>query len=351
MSGGVDSSVAALVLQEQGYEVIGLTITIWPCAEPDSIEAREDICCSPKHVNDARAVCKQLGIPFYVADFEKEFEERIVEPFCAEYRRGRTPSPCIVCNEKVKYELLMRRAATLDAKAVATGHYAAVEREGGRFVIRKADDRAKDQSYFLFSLTQEMLARTIWPLHAFTKDETRRKAKDAGLKVFEKKESQEICFVADNDYVGFLKRRVPEAFTPGEIVTTAGKLVGRHDGVCAFTIGQRKGLGVSLGRPQYVVGIDATANRVVIGDEAELYRKECTASNINWLAFETLASPIEAAVRVRYRAEEKAACIEPLDGGRVRVVFKEPERAVTPGQGAAFYQGDRLIGGGWIDDF
>lgn len=343
MSGGVDSSAAASRLLQQGYEVIGITMKLWPEACQNRVEEK---CCGPQAVADARAVAQQLGIPHYVVDEQAQFQKQVMDYFVAEYRAGRTPNPCILCNEGLKFGTLLDKARSLGAQCVATGHYALIER-GDRMRVRKGRDARKDQSYFLFSLRQQQLASALFPMGDITKQETRAIAAQLGLKVATKEESQEICFVAD-DYRRFL-REAGVAEHAGDIVDAAGRVLGRHPGVEFFTIGQRRGLGIATGRPLYVVALDAAHNRVVVGDESMLASSECVVERCNWVSIAAPDRPREANVKIRSQHAGSAAILEPLDGGaRVRVRFAKPERAVTPGQAAVFYDGDLMLGGGWI---
>jgi tRNA-specific 2-thiouridylase len=343
MSGGVDSSVVACRLLQQGYEVIGITMKLWPEACQNRVEEK---CCGPQAVADARAVAQQLGIPHYVVDEQAHFQKQVIDYFVAEYRAGRTPNPCVLCNEGLKFGTLLEKARSLGAECVATGHYAILER-GDRVRVRKGRDEKKDQSYFLFSLSQPQLESALFPMGDATKQETRAIAAQLGLKVAAKEESQEICFVSD-DYRRFL-RSVGVAEHAGDIVDAAGRVLGRHPGVEFFTVGQRRGLGVATGRPLYVVALDAACNRVIVGDAAALASAECLVERCNWVSITAPDKPRETSVKIRSQHHGSAATIEPLDGGvRVRVRFAKPERAVTPGQAAVFYDGDLMLGGGWI---
>ncbi|MCX7824113.1 MAG: tRNA 2-thiouridine(34) synthase MnmA [Verrucomicrobiae bacterium] len=345
MSGGVDSSVAARRLLEDGHDVIGITMKLWPQA---CASVAPDKCCGPEAVADARAVAQQLGIPHYVVEAQQQFQRWVIDHFIAEYRAGRTPSPCVLCNEKLKFGTLLETARSLGASHVATGHYARVERNGGRWRLRKGCDAQKDQSYFLFSLSQEQLAHALFPMGGMTKRQTRAMAAQLGLKVAGKRESQEICFVTD-DYRRFLRDAGVREHA-GEIVDTAGRVLGEHEGVEFFTIGQRRGLRVAAGRPLYVVAIDPARNRIVVGDDDDLVCGEFVADDGNWVSIEPLRAPRGATVKIRSRHEAVPAQIEPLEAnaGRVRVRFAQPQRAVTPGQAAVFYDGDTVLGGGWI---
>jgi len=351
MSGGVDSSVAAALLLEQGYEVIGVTMQLWPRAEEYERPGDTAACCSLSAVEDARRVAARLGIPHYLLNFRDIFAAEVIGNFCCEYGQGRTPNPCIRCNQKVKFEALLRRSEEIGADYLATGHYARLEFDHARsrHVIRRGLDERKDQSYFLYAMTQEQLARTLMPLGGLTKERTRELAAYYGLPVASKAESQEICFVPDNDYAAFVAQRNPAAVISGDIVDTAGKILGRHRGIIHYTVGQRRGLGIASDRPLYVVDIDAESNRVVIGYEEELFRHRLTVAEMNWVALPGLDDRREAEVALRYRMQAAPAVIQPVEGGRVLVTFDQPQRAVTPGQSAVFYHGDTVLGGGIIE--
>lgn len=347
MSGGVDSSAAAARLLESGWEVIGITLKLWP---QDCQSRAEDKCCGPQAVADARSVCHRLGIPFYLVDEAADFQREVIAYFAEEYRAGRTPNPCVMCNEKLKFGTLLRRARQLGAEFVATGHYARVERDEGtgRTLLKRGRDGRKDQSYFLFSLRQEQLARVVFPLGEMTKPETREVARGASLKTAEKEESMEICFVPDNDYGRFLEQSKLVTRHRGEIVDTRGTVLGHHDGIEFFTIGQRRGLGLSGPRPWYVVDLDAERNRVVVGDEGALERERFEVERCNWIPFEQPPGPVEATVKIRYNHPGTRATIEAGRDGRATIVLHEPQRAVTPGQACVFYRDDLVLGGGWI---
>jgi tRNA-specific 2-thiouridylase len=338
MSGGVDSSAAAFLLKEQGEEIIGLSMQLW---------RDNGRCCSLDDLWDARRVATQLGIPYYVLNLEKDFEKTVVAPFVATYLRGETPSPCILCNNYVKFHHLVDRAAGIGADRVATGHYARIRYDEtlGRWLLLRGKDRRKDQSYFLFGLTQEQLSKTLFPLGDLSKLEVREIARRAGLPTSEKAESQEICFVEGRSYADFVEQYAgiqPE--TTGEIVTENGDVVGRHSGIHKYTVGQRKGL-VATGSPQYVVRIEAATNRVVIGNDP--LKSRFSVRDCNWIAIEQLREPIRCEVQIRNRFEPKPATVSSIDGDVV-VEFDEPQRAITPGQGAVFYWDDVVVGGGWI---
>jgi len=349
MSGGVDSSLAAALLAEQGYEVIGVTLQLWAadCSTPS-----QDLfkCCGARAAAKARAVCEHLGIPFRLVDETEAFQQHVVQPFAAEYRAGRTPNPCIRCNEHLKFGALLRRADQLGAAYVATGHYARVERRpDGRFLLRRGCDPAKDQSYALFSLRQEQLGRALFPLGNQTKAQTREAARRRQLGTADQAESMEICFVPDNDYRRFLLEAGLAAECPGQVVDLHGRVLGQHRGVAFYTIGQRRGLRIAAGQPLYVVDLDPLRNRVVVGDLQALSRDRFTVAGCNWIPFDGPGGSFEATVKIRYNHAGAPATVTPLADARAEVVFHTPQRAVTPGQAAVFYQDDLVLGGGWIE--
>jgi tRNA-specific 2-thiouridylase len=350
LSGGVDSSVAAALLVEQGFDVIGVTLRVWPWHEAEDATKKFGSCCSPATVDDARAVARRLGIPYYLLNSEREFERAVIEPFTREYAAGRTPVPCVACNREVKFGSLAQRARAWDATAVATGHYARITRDpdSRRFLLRRGRDARKDQSDFLWPLTQAQLATARFPVGELTKDAVRDKARALGLVTAEKPESQEICFIPDDDYRGFLRRRVPEAFVPGPILDGQGTVLGRHEGLANYTVGQRRGLGLASSRPLYVTGLDPARNAVVVGDAAEGDVESLRAEQVNLVSIPALTGPLAVAAKIRHTHEPAAATIEPLQGGGVRVRFERPQRAPAPGQSVVFYQGDLVVGGGVI---
>lgn len=348
MSGGVDSSVAAVILSQQGFEVVGITMKVWDDpAEADELSKR---CCSLTDVEDARRICARLKIPHYVSNAKAAFRSHVVDPFCSEYLVGRTPNPCIVCNTEIKFRLMLRKARALGADCVATGHYARIERdeESGRYLLLKGRDPAKDQTYFLYDLTQRQLERIIFPLGTLTKTQVRKKARELGLLVAEKPESQEICFVTGGDYRKLLEQMMPEGLVPGPIVDIEGKQLGRHRGIAHYTIGQRRGLGISHPRPLYVVGFDIENSAVIVGTSEHLWSDELVAEKANWISIEKPRESMRGRARIRYKHKESPAIISPLGDDAVRVRFDQPQRAITPGQAVVFYDGDVVVGGGII---
>ena len=347
MSGGVDSSVAALLLYRAGWDLVGVTLKLYSLDE-DELPAGHQGCCTLDDVEDARSVCRRLGIPHYVLNMEREFHDQVMEYFVSEYRLGRTPHPCIACNDKIKFSQLMTRADALGAQYVATGHYARIRRTPEGATLHKGVDYAKDQSYVLFGMTQAQLARTLLPVGGYRKDEIRDMALDAGLITADKPDSQDICFIPLGDYREFLRQRAEG--TPGEVVDLDGAVLGGHQGIEYYTVGQRRGLG-SLPyseEPRYVVRLDAAANRVVVGPESALYARETWLSGVNYVSGLPPAASTPVSVKIRYKAYEAPATLHPRpDGALVR--FRDPQRAVTPGQAAVFYDGDTLLGGGTIE--
>ena len=360
MSGGVDSSAAAAVLKEQGHDLVGFTMQLWDQRRGINVDENGEPlpsrCCSLDDVYDARRVAEELGFPFYVLNLEKDFERDVVQPFIDSYLSGETPIPCVSCNSRLKFASLDRLAASLGCNKVATGHYARVEFDETlkRHRLFRGRNLQKDQSYFLWELTQDQLSRAMFPLGEMSKPEVRDIAREHELAVAEKAESQEICFVPDGNYAGFIDRylkaedatdRLPGE---GDIVDTNGEVIGHHGGIHRYTIGQRRGIGIASSRPLYVVSIDAAKNRVVVGNEGDLVSRQFTAAGVNWVALDSPTVPVRAEVRVRYRHTAAPATITPLDDHRVRVVFDERQRAITPGQATVFYRGDEVVGGGWI---
>ncbi len=347
MSGGVDSSAAAALLLEQGYEVVGITLKLWP---QDCVSRAEDKCCGPQAVMDARAVCHKLGIPYYLIDEADAFQKQVISYFAEEYKAGRTPNPCVMCNEKLKFGALLDRARQLGAERVATGHFARLEKsaDGLRTLLKKGRDARKDQSYFLFSLRQNQLERALFPLGEKTKLDTREVARSCQLKTADKEESMEICFVPDNDYGKFLSAANLASRHRGDIVDMRGQVLGQHDGIEFFTIGQRKGLGISSPKPLYVIELDAARNRVVVGDDSALDREQFEVERCNWIAFDTPPEEMVVSAKIRYNHPGTPATVRALPGGRASVALHEAQRAITPGQACVFYDGDLVVGGGWI---
>lgn len=350
MSGGVDSSVAAALLLEEGYEVIGATMQIWPDDTP--LPATETGCCSLSAVEDARRVAQKLDIPYYVLNFKSLFEEKVIDYFVDEYMGGRTPNPCIACNKFLKFDALLQKAHMLDLDFIATGHYAniAFDPSRNRYIMSKAKDINKDQTYVLYGLTQEQLSQTLLPLGPYTKPEIREMARKYGFRVADKPESQEICFIPDNNYRNFIKDKVGKKIKPGPFVDTEGNVIGQHKGIPFYTIGQRKGLGIALGYPVYVIEIKPETNTVVLGKLEELGGQALLAAEVNFILFEELKEPMEVTAKIRYNAEEVKAQIKPSSLGKnyVEIIFKEPQNAITPGQAVVFYQGEMVVGGGTI---
>jgi tRNA-specific 2-thiouridylase len=350
MSGGVDSSVAAALLAEQGHDVIGLSMQLYDASEKADGARAFGSCCSLDDLHDARRVAAAIDIPHYILNFERQFNEQVVSNFVSEYAAGRTPLPCARCNSDLKFSTLLDRARGLDADAIATGHYARVERDAdGRFLLKRGADPAKDQAYFLFSLTQDQLARAIFPVGDRPKDTVREYARRRNLPVADKPDSQEICFIPDHDYAAFITRHSPDAARAGAIVDEGGAVVGQHDGVHRFTIGQRKGLGVSGSpTPVYVLALEAANRRVVVGPKTSLERTTLTASGVNWI-LDAPATPRRVTAQIRHRHQPAPANVRVLEPGRAEAVFDSPQIAVTPGQAVVFYDGDTVVGGGWID--
>jgi tRNA-specific 2-thiouridylase len=347
MSGGVDSSATAALLLEQGYDVVGITLKLWP---QDCVSRAEDKCCGPQAVTDARAVCHKLGIPYYLIDEAEQFQTKVIQYFADEYKAGRTPNPCVMCNQNLKFGRLIDRADQLGAQYIATGHFARLEKseDGSRTLLKRGCDLRKDQSYFLFSLRQDQLSRAMFPLGEKTKSDTREVARHCNLKTADKEESMEICFVPDNDYGKFLQQAKLVQKHRGDIVNLHGQVLGEHDGIEFYTIGQRKGLGISSPKPLYVIELDSETNRVVVGDESALDRNEFTVDRCNWIPFDEPPETLEVTAKIRYNHPGTAATVTPLQNGRAKVKLHTPQRAITPGQAAVFYQDDLVVGGGWI---
>jgi tRNA-uridine 2-sulfurtransferase len=360
MSGGVDSSVVAGLLKREGHPVVGLTMQLWnqrrlPELTPEGGSVGR--CCSLDDVYDARFVASLLNIPYYVVNFEERFEEQVVKPFVADYLSGRTPIPCTLCNNFIKFDQFLEMADGVGAEKIATGHYARLsfDQAGGRYQMRTSADASKDQTYFLFGLTQRQLARTLFPLGSMVKSHVRELAKELRLPVAEKNDSQEICFVPNGDYAAFIdayfaEQGIARETTAGEIVDTSGRSLGRHEGTHHFTVGQRRGLRVAAGEPLYVIATEPSTQRVVVGRNEQLWRSSLAARDVNWLSIRPIAEPRSAQVKIRNKHAAAEATLSPTgDPSRVDVAFAEPQRAVTPGQAAVFYDGDLVLGGGWID--
>lgn len=363
MSGGVDSSVAALLLKKQGYDVIGVTMQIWQDESPAS-QAENGGCCGLSAVEDARRVAETLGIPHYVMNFKREFQERVIDYFVDEYLHGHTPNPCIACNRYVKWEALLDRSLEIGAEYIATGHYARIDRlKNGRFAVRSSVTEGKDQTYALYNLTQEQLSRTLFPVGDYAKDEIRQIARGAGLPVAHKPDSQEICFVPDDDYAGFIEREIvrrageggpaDKSFAdglpgPGNFVTKEGRVLGRHKGISHYTIGQRRGLGLPMGKRVFVTKIRPGTNEVVIGDNEDIFTTEVMCDRLNFMAIAGLDAPRRVLAKIRYNHRGEYCEIEKLSDGKVMCHFEKPVRAATPGQAVVFYEGEYVLGGGTI---
>lgn len=340
MSGGVDSSASAALLKNQGYRVVGVTMKMWNGEQADGG------CCSFSAIDDAKAVARKLGIEHYVIDYQKEFEENVVKYFIDEYKSGRTPNPCTLCNKHIKFNALLKLADQLGVDCIATGHYARIEEKNGRFLLMRPDDRKKDQTYFLYNMTQEQLKRTVFPLYGVTKEETRQIAREIGLDVAEKTDSQDICFIPDGDYVKFITWRdgkMPE----GNFVDTDGNILGRHKGIMNYTIGQRKGLGIALNRPMYVIAINPKNNTVVLGPDGTQLNGSLKAHSINMIAIDKITQPFECTAKIRYNAPDVPCTVYPDENG-FKVTFEQPQKSVTPGQMVVLYDNNTVIGGGII---
>ena len=353
MSGGVDSSVAAKMMVDQGYRAVGMTMRLYKGAEAESASCSTQSCCGEESVDDARLVANTLGIPYYAINFKQEFWDEVITVFANEYFAGRTPSPCILCNQKLKFESLYDKAMEIGAAYVVTGHYARIgfDDAAGRWNLIRGKDRNKDQSYFLFGMTQEQLSKTLFPCGEFSKPEIRLFAEEGDLVTAKKRESQDICFIPNGDYAGFLERNFPEraAAAKGNIKKADGTLLGAHNGIHSLTIGQRK-LGMAFGQPLYVSGIDAVTKDVTVGERHQVEKREMTVSRMNWIAKEPhVGETFTLSVRIRSRGPESVATVTALEDNRAEVVFVEPQLAITPGQAAVFYDEDKVFGGGWID--
>ena len=347
MSGGVDSSVAADLLLKSGYEVAGATLDLMPCELEDNFGR----CCGWSAVNDARQVASQLGIPHYVLNYQERFEKQVIDNFCAEYLQGRTPNPCIVCNRLIKFGDMLQQARAINMDYLATGHYARIQydQQRQRYILYRGLDRHKDQSYVLYTLDQEQLAHVLFPLGEYSKPQIRAMARDLDLVVAEKAESQEICFVPDDDYARFVDERNPGCIQPGPILNMQGEILGQHQGIAHYTVGQRRGLRLAQGHPVYVVALDPQRNAVIVGNNNEVFSHSCKATNLNWIAIEQLEGVMEAEAQIRYTAKPVRALLSKNSDGSVQVEFQEAVRALTPGQAIVFYDGEMVIGGGTID--
>lgn len=350
MSGGVDSSLAAALLKKDGYEVIGVTFRMWPKEECGASIGRT--CCNLESVTRARAVAGDLGIPYYVFDFSEEFKKKVIDYFCDEYLQGRTPNPCVICNEKIKFGLLYEKALALDAGLIATGHYARLDynRRTGRFVLKVGKGLDRDQTYFLFSLSQDQLKHTLFPLADYTKEKTRILAKKFKLATSNTASSQDICFIQDLDYAEYIKKKTGVEIKAGQIVDQIGKVLGRHKGIPFYTIGQRRGLGIAYKEPLYVTGIDRLHNKIIVGTKKDVLRKGLIAHRLNWISIDCLDKPLRVKAKIRYNHKEQPALITPVGPDEVRVDFDLPQEAPTPGQAAVFYDRSTVVGGGWIKE-
>jgi tRNA-specific 2-thiouridylase len=348
MSGGVDSSVAAYLLKEKGYDVIGVTMQIWQ--DEDTIAKEEKGgCCGLSAVDDARRVAETIGIPYYVMNFKKEFKENVMDYFVAEYQKGRTPNPCIACNRYVKWESLLKRSLDIGADFIATGHYARVEQlDNGRYTLKKSATAAKDQTYALYNLTQYQLSHTIMPVGEYTKDQIREIALGINVRIANKPDSQEICFIPDNDYAKFISENTDTKIVEGNFVNTAGEVIGRHKGITHYTIGQRKGLNLSLGYPVFVVEIRPETNEVVVGTSNEVFSDRLYANQLNFMTIEDLVGEMKVTAKIRYSHQGAECIIRKVEDDKLECIFTEPQRAITPGQAVVFYDGDYVVGGGTI---
>lgn len=346
MSGGVDSSVSAYLLKKAGYDVVGVTMQVWQ--DDDYYKGMEGTCCSLSAVEDARGVAYKLGIPFYVMNFRDEFKKKVIDYFVSEYKKGHTPNPCITCNKYIKFDLFLKEARSIGADYIATGHYAKIENVNGRYLLKKSDDDRKDQTYVLYNLSQEVLSHTLMPCGDYEKTRIREIAKEEGLEVYNKRDSEEICFIPDNNHGDYIKRVSKGSVREGNFVDKDGNVLGRHKGIVYYTIGQRKGLGIALGKPVFVTGINAEKNEVILGSEDEIFKDELIADDMNFIPFDDLKEKMKVNAKVRYNARPCSAEIEPLGNGRVRVKFDEKQRAITKGQSVVFYKDNIVVGGGTI---
>lgn len=347
MSGGVDSSVAAYLLKKQGYDVIGITLRMSP--DDEDFAEREGGCCSLSAVEDARRVCDKLDIPFYVLNFREIFKEKVIDYFVDEYMAGKTPNPCVACNKYIKFEALLNKARGIGAEYVATGHYAKIEEKDGRYLLIKSDDDKKDQTYALYNFTQDQLAHTLMPCGEYTKDKIREIAKEIGLAVHNKKDSEEICFIPDNNHGRFILEEKPGQIKTGNFIDKEGNVLGKHKGIVYYTIGQRKGLGIALGRPVFVTDINPRTNEVVLGPEEDIFKTDLLAKDVNLIPFDTIEGELKVTAKVRYSARPSEATLYPEKDGKIKVSFKDKQRAITKGQSVVFYNGNSVVGGGIIE--
>jgi len=350
MSGGVDSSLAAALLKKQGYDIVGITFRMWPKEECGTAVGRT--CCSLEAVTRARAVAEQLGFPYYAVDFSSDFKREVIDYFCAEYLRGSTPNPCIVCNQKIKFGKLLEKAFSLGAASVATGHYAntSFDKKSGRYLLIEGKDKPREQSYFLFNLSQEQLKCALFPTGNYTKARTRATAKRMKIKSFDTVSSQDVCFTQDLDYAEYIKKKTGVQMQSGDIVDVAGKVLGRHKGIPFYTIGQRRGLGIAYKEPLYVTGIDVAENKVIVGVKKDVLKKGLIARDLNWIAVEGIDKPMRVKAKIRYNSKKADATVTAQAGGTVRVDFDVPQEAPTRGQAVVFYNGEIVVGGGWIQE-
>ncbi|MBQ6088419.1 MAG: tRNA 2-thiouridine(34) synthase MnmA [Firmicutes bacterium] len=348
MSGGVDSSVAALLTKEKGIDCIGCTMKLYEAGDTDLPPEKSKTCCSLDDTEDARSVAFRVGMPFYVFNYKEEFRDKVMNKFAESYEKGETPNPCIDCNKYLKFGRLHERAEVLGCDYVVTGHYARIEKQGDKYVLKRALDESKDQSYVLYNLTQELLAHTLFPLGELTKKEAREIAEKHGFVNANKPDSQDICFVPDGDYAMVVKKLTGKDPVPGDFIDKDGKVIGQHKGIINYTIGQRKGLGLAMGHPVFVCAICPENNTVVIGENEDLMKREVLVRDFNWISGEIPAEPVRCTAKTRYRMKDQPAMIYPLEGGGAKIVFDEPQRAITRGQSAVAYDGDIVIGGGVI---
>ena len=348
MSGGVDSSLAANLLKKEGHDVVGITFRMWPKEECGASFGRA--CCNLEAITRARAVAEDLGIPYYVIDFSEDFKREVIDYFCGEYLKGVTPNPCIICNEKIKFGLLLDKARQLGASSIATGHYAKIDydKRSGRFLLKEGRDKLKDQSYFLFSLSQDQLKRAVFPLGNFTKDKVRGIAKRFKMKTFDTASSQDVCFINDTNYAEYIKKRTGVEIIKGDIVDKEGNVLGRHKGIPFYTIGQRRGLGIAHAEPLYVTAIDIKNNRLIVGVKKDMLKKSLVADRLNWISVDGIDKPIKVLAKIRYNHKKAKAVVTRLGDDSVRVEFSEPQGSPAPGQAVVFYNKDMVVGGGWI---